>query len=127
MATPMFFPNPVYTKKVQPSAGAMHETIASLCEKNSIPCRMTGQGSHRQVYIEFTDTPFTEVEPFNRAVRIGLKPDKGVDYAYRYALALMGYLLHDLAAKESIRGHRIFSEIEMPEAHEVKQFKFRNR
>ena len=110
MTTSLFYPLPRYIKQIV-SCGD-RETVRSLCEKNHIRCRMTGVSADRVVFLEQAAQNFVEVVPLGGTVRICSVHPLRSQESYKYALALLAYGIHDYPAKESVRIHRDFSEIE---------------
>jgi hypothetical protein len=102
MSIPLFFPTVRYAPRLTLSPGAT--TLRALCESAGVVCKASGAWTERVVDIVTGDTLEIVAEPGDGApVRISL-PANDHRSAARLALAVMAYGLHDLVAKESIRG-----------------------
>jgi hypothetical protein len=98
---PLFFPAPEYVVRL-PASG-QRRTLARLCEDAGIACRASGPWTQRDVRVCYGQPWAAHALPGDwAAVRLQV-PGSGVQGA-RQALAYLAYGLHDLVARESVRG-----------------------
>jgi hypothetical protein len=102
MSIPLFFPPVRYMPHLSLSSGA--RTLRALCESAGVACKASGEWTERLVDVVEADKLTIVAEPGDGApVRIGIPPGERRQRA-RLALAAMAYGVHDLVAKESIKG-----------------------
>jgi hypothetical protein len=102
MSIPLFFPPIRYVARLTPTSGAA--TLRTLCIRAGVPCRATGAWTERLVEVVVAHELGITAEPGEgAAVQIAMPRSEPRQMA-RLALAAMAYALHDLVAKESIRG-----------------------
>jgi len=101
MSTILFFPHVTYVKAL---ARRNSLTLAELCNRAGIKCRASGKWTEREVEIVRSDDTAVTAEPGDWGrVRIEMRLRDARQQA-RFALLVMAYGLHDLVAKQSVRG-----------------------
>lgn len=102
MSIPLFFPSVRYVPRLALSPYAT--TLRALCGAAGVACKASGAWTERIVDVIEADTLRIVAEPGDEApVQICVPQSEGRKRA-RLALAAMAYRLHDLVAKQSIRG-----------------------
>jgi hypothetical protein len=102
MSIPLFFPAVRYVPRLALSPRAT--TLRALCESAGVACKASGAWTERIVDVVAAQALEIAAEPGDGApVRISVPPGNRRHRA-RLALAAMAYGLHDLVARQSIRG-----------------------
>jgi hypothetical protein len=104
MSIPLFFPPVRYVPRLRISARAT--TLRALCKSAGVSCKASGAWTDRVVDLVEDDAVRIVAEPGEwSTVQISIPATDHRDAA-RLALAAMAYALHDLVAKQSIKGER---------------------
>ena len=102
MSIPLFFPPVRYVPRLTLSPRAT--TLRALCESAGVICKASGAWTERVVDVIEAGALGITAQPGDEApVQISV-PKGGRRERARLALAAMAYGLHDLVAKQSIRG-----------------------
>lgn len=101
MSIPLFLPLPEYVPRLKLKTAV---TLRQLCQLANVPLRASGPWTERQLEILTASKQRVLAEPgeFGK-VKLYLKAGSKAERA-QLALGILAYVLHDLAAKESIRG-----------------------
>jgi hypothetical protein len=102
MSIPLFFPPVRYVPRLALTSRAT--TLRALCASAGVACKASGPWTERVVDVLPGKALEMVAEPGDGApVQIAVPPGNGRQRA-RLALAAMAYGLHDLVARQSIRG-----------------------
>ena len=101
MSIPFFLPPPTYLPHLSVKKPL---TLTALCKLAGVPCRASGAWIEREVEIVSGRELSIVAEPGDWGrVRI-VMPASDRTYTARFALVVMAFALHDLVARESIKG-----------------------
>ncbi len=101
MSIPFFIPPPVYVKRLKLVNPI---TLTKLCKLAGVSCAASGDWVNRKIDLIESNTFQVVCEPGDwSAVRIEL-PDKKLEERARLALTALAYSLHDLVARQSLKG-----------------------
>lgn len=110
MSTPFFISPPIYVETIISSRAV---TIQALCNTAGVKCQASGSWINRRVEIKHGPRVLIEAEPGDwGTVRITMPKTNKIEEA-RVALTILAYSLHDLVAKQSIKG-QLFSKVPNP-------------
>ncbi|MCB9707220.1 MAG: hypothetical protein H6714_00315 [Myxococcales bacterium] len=94
-------PAPLYVAHLRQHSS---ESVRALCVLAGVPCKATGAWAERQIEITAAEKLCIVAEPgATGSVRISMKRRSARQDA-RTALAVLAYGLHDLVAKQSVKG-----------------------
>jgi len=97
----LFFPQP----KLFPALDMKNAiTLAQLCQQAGVPCRASGAWVKRRVKIGFAQDFTLRATPGDWGDVYLTSPLRQKKARARQALVILAYGMHDLVAKESIRG-----------------------
>jgi hypothetical protein len=99
---PAMFPSAAIVPKVP---GGRRLTVGSVCRLAGVECRATGPTAERRVYVRRADALEVSREPgCYGAVSVGVPRKKSPREEYLLVLAVLAYVVHDYAARESAAG-----------------------
>lgn len=102
MTSDLFIPPPTYIQALELKSPII--TLRELCERAGVPCKASGAFTERKLQIVVGDELKVLAEPGDWGnVKVTLKGGSNKNLA-RDALKVLAYGLHDVVAKESIRG-----------------------